>query len=201
MKTSSDRPSASLSARLSAPRSRRDPRAIRRTASARAPARRRRSRPGETPSSGLPRPGLASLKGKIKPQVSNELVTQIDFLESFSSLIGSDIKSKDGVDLSDVFFRNKGQGRTEFVLEATSRTAFRQNNWVMIPPYPGVAINPRVNIELGNSKDYLLFNLDEDISQQNDLSKSNPEKLNEMIARYEEILGNNKRKAEKLELE
>ena len=71
----------------------------------------------------------------------------------------------------------------------------------MIPPYSGAAINPRVNIELGNSKDYLLFNLDKDISQQNDLSKSNPEKLNEMIARYEEILGNNKRKAEKLELE
>ena len=71
----------------------------------------------------------------------------------------------------------------------------------MIPPYNLIAVNPRVNIELGNSKDYLLFNLDEDISQQNDLSKSNPEKLNEMIARYEEILGNNKRKAEKLELE
>ena len=54
---------------------------------------------------------------------------------------------------------------------------------------------------MGNSKDYLLFNLDEDTSQQNDLSKSNPEKLNEMIARYDEILGNNKKKAEKLELE
>ncbi len=87
------------------------------------------------------------------------------------------------------------------VIEATSRTAFRQNNWVMIPPYNLPATNPRVNIELGNSKDYLLFNLDEDISQQNDLSKSNPEKLNEMIARYDEILGNNKKKAEKLELE
>ena len=146
-------------------------------------------------------PFITYWKGKIKPQVSDEVVTQIDFLNSFSSLLGSETKSNDGVDLSGVFFENSGEGRDELVLEATSRTAFRQNNWVMIPPYPGAAINPRVNIELGNSKDYLLFNLDEDISQQNDLSKSNPEKLNEMIARYEEILGNNKRKAEKLELE
>ena len=84
-------------------------------------------------------PFITYWKGKIKPQVSDELVTQIDFLESFSSLIGSDITSKDGIDLSDVFFRNKGKGRTEFVLEATSRTAFRQNNWVMIPPYKGSA--------------------------------------------------------------
>ena len=146
-------------------------------------------------------PFITYWKGKIKPQVSDEVVTQIDFLNSFSSLLGSDTKSKDGVDLSSVFFENSGKGRDELVIEATSRTAFRQNNWVMIPPYNLPATNPRVNIELGNSKDYLLFNLDEDISQQNDLSKSNPEKLNEMIARYDEILGNNKKKAEKLELE
>ena len=97
-------------------------------------------------------PFITYWKGKIKPQVSNELVTQIDFLESFSSLIGSDIKSKDGIDLSDVFFRNKGQGRTEFVLEATSRTAFRQNNWVMIPPYKGSPFIESVNILKGSSE-------------------------------------------------
>ena len=91
-----------------------------------------------------------------------------------------------------LFFENSGNGREEFVLEATSRTAFRQKNWVMIPPHNLMAINPRVNIELGNSKDYLLFDLNNDISQQNDLSKSNPEKLVEMIDRYEEIIGNNK---------
>ena len=146
-------------------------------------------------------PFITYWKGKINPQVSDELVTQIDFLNSLSSLIGSDISSTDGVDLSSVFFENYGSGREEFVLEATSRTAFRQKNWVMIPPHNLMAINPRVNIELGNSKDYLLFDLNNDISQQNDLSKSNPEKLVEMIERYEYIIGNNKSKAQKLELE
>ena len=111
------------------------------------------------------------------------------------------IRDSDGVDLSSVFFKNFGKGRDELVIQATSRTAFRKNNWVMIPPYNLIAVNPRVNIELGNSKDYLLFNLDEDISQQNDLSKINPEKLNKMIVRYEEILGEERNQAEKLELE
>ena len=146
-------------------------------------------------------PFITYWKGKIKPQVSNEIVTQIDFLNSFSSLLGSDIKSNDGVDLSSVFFKNFGKGRDELVIQATSRTAFRQNNWVMIPPYNLIAVHPRVNIELGNSKDYLLFNLDDDISQQTNLSKSNPDKLNEMIVRYEEILGKNRNEAEELELE
>ena len=39
-------------------------------------------------------PFITYWKGKIKPQVSDELVTQIDFLESFSSLIGSGINQK-----------------------------------------------------------------------------------------------------------
>ena len=129
------------------------------------------------------------------------MVTQIDFLESFSSLIGSDIKSKDGIDLSDVFFRNNGQGRIEFVLEATSRTAFRQNNWVMIPPYKGSPFNESVNIEVGNSKKYLLFNLDTDTSQEYDLSDEYPEKLKEMIKRYGEITGDELGEVEELILE
>ncbi len=146
-------------------------------------------------------PFITYWKGKIKPQVSNELVTQIDFLESFSSLIGSEITSKDGIDLSDVFFRNKGKGRTEFVLEATSRTAFRQNNWVMIPPYKGSPFNESVNIEVGNSKKHLLFNLDRDVSQEYDLSNEYPEKLDDMIKRYQEITGDDLGEVKELILE
>ena len=105
------------------------------------------------------------------------------------------------MDLSDVFFRNKGKGRTEFVLEATSRTAFRKDNWVMIPPYKGSALNEFVNIEVGNSKKHLLFNLDLDKSQENDLSDDYPEKLKEMIKRYEEITGDDLGEVEELILE
>ena len=146
-------------------------------------------------------PFITYWKGKTKPQVSDEIVTQIDFLNSFSTLVGSDINSSDGVDLSDVFFNNEGDGRDEFVLEATTRTAFRSGNWVMIPPYPGPAKNYNVDIELGNSKEYLLFNLESDLSQQNNLANSNPEKLQEMISRYQEIIGKESSKVEQLILE
>ncbi|HCB46721.1 MAG TPA: arylsulfatase, partial [Algoriphagus sp.] len=49
----------------------------------------------------------------------------------------------------------------------------------------------QVNIELGNSSDYQLYNLKEDLEQQNNLASSNPEKLQEMIRKYEEIRGSN----------
>jgi len=51
-------------------------------------------------------PFITYWKGKIKPQVTDAMVSQIDFLNSIASLIGSEIRSKDGMDLSDVLFKN-----------------------------------------------------------------------------------------------
>ena len=134
-------------------------------------------------------PFITYWKGNIKPQVSDQMVSQIDFLNSIASLVGSEIRSNDGVDLADVLFENKGKGRSELVLEAQTKTAFRKDNWVLIPPYPGLSKSINVNIELGNAAAYQLFNLENDLSQQNNLAESESEKLNEMISRYQSILG------------
>ena len=132
-------------------------------------------------------PFITYWKNKIKPQVSNEMVSQIDYLNSISSLIGSKIRSTDGVDLSDVFFKNEGLGRDDLIIEASRRTAYRNGDWVMIPPHKGPAIHYNVNIELGNSVNYQLYNLKEDPSQKNNLAESNPEKLQEMIESFKKI--------------
>ena len=146
-------------------------------------------------------PFITYWKGKTKPQVSDEIVSQIDFLNSFSTIVGSEINSKDGVDLSDVFFKNIGNGRNDLIIEAIKRTALRSGNWAMIPPYNGPEKNTNVNIELGNSKEYKLFNLKNDLSQKNNLAKSNPEKLQEMINIYSKIIGNESIEIKELILE
>ena len=84
---------------------------------------------------------------------------------------------------------NEGKGRDELILEASTRTAYRKGDWVMIPPYRGPSISKNVNIELGNSIDFKLYNLKEDPSQKSDLSKKEPEKLKEMIASVVKIRG------------
>lgn len=128
-------------------------------------------------------------KGKIEPKVSDALVCQLDLLTSLASLVGSDQQTRDSENLLDVFMGRSDQGREQLVLEATSRTAFRKGDWVMIPPYDEPAVNELVNIELGNDKDYQLYNLSEDIGQQNNLAAAHPEKLEEMIQEYKQILG------------
>jgi len=136
-------------------------------------------------------PFITYWKGSIQPAVSDQMVSQIDYLNSIASLVGSEIRSKDGVDLSQVLFQNTGNGRSELILEATSRTAFRSQNWVMIPPYPGPAVSPNVNVEIGNASAYQLYNLEKDLAQQHNLASSNPQKLKEMIERYEALLSTN----------
>ena len=56
------------------------------------------------------------------------------------------------------------------VIEATSRTAFKKGDWVIIPPYEGPALNVIVKIELGNDSDFQLYNIAKDIGQQNNLA-------------------------------
>ena len=70
----------------------------------------------------------------------------------------------------------------------------------MIPPYGGDAVLEEVNIEMGNSADYQLYNLKEDIGQKNNLAKTHPNLLKTMIKDFELIRGKDYKKVEKIEL-
>ena len=145
-------------------------------------------------------PFVTYWKGEINPGVSDAMVSQLDLFSSIAALVESNESTDDSKELLNVFLGKSNVGRDEMVIEATSRTAFRKGNWAMIPPYKGPAINKYVNIELANSADYQLYNLREDISQQNNLAKSNPEKLKELIAAYQVIRGIENMEIEELEL-
>ncbi|GGG77345.1 arylsulfatase [Parapedobacter pyrenivorans] len=134
-------------------------------------------------------PFIVQWKGKITPGISDALVCQMDLLASLASLVGIDVENSDSQNMIEVLLGNSKKGRTNVVLEASSRTALRQGDWVMIPPYSGPQTNKQVNIELGNSKEYQLYNLTDDISQQQNLAKIQPDKLHEMIEAYRAIRG------------
>ncbi len=145
-------------------------------------------------------PFITYWKGKIEPAVSNALVCQVDLLASLANLIGSDDKTSDSKNLLDVFMGKSQHGREELILEATSRTAFRKGDWALIPPYKGPTINKSVNIELGNDDDWQLYNLKDDVGQQKNIAKENPEKLKEMVDAFELVRGKNYSTNQKLEL-
>lgn len=144
-------------------------------------------------------PFVTYWKGIIQPGISDALVTQIDLLASLAALVGSEEIGPDSQNLLEVFMGKSQKGRDSFVLEAYTKTALRAGDWVMIPPYPGPAVEKNVNIEMGNSPDYQLYNLKDDPGQKTNLAQSNPEKLEEMKKKYQEIRGDNS-KIEQVEL-
>jgi arylsulfatase A-like enzyme len=139
-------------------------------------------------------------KGKIKPGVSDSMVSQLDLLSSLAQLVGSKVRTGDSLPLLELLMGQSDEGRDEMVIEATSRTAYKRGDWVMIPPYEGPALNDKVQIELGNASDFQLYNLAEDIEQQNNLAALKPDKLQEMLTAFEAIRGDDYGKIEKLEL-
>ncbi len=134
-------------------------------------------------------PFITYWQGTIQPGVSDALVCQLDLFSSIASLVGSNERIADSQEMLKTFLGESIEGRESLVIEATSRTALRKGDWVLIPPYPGPELNKMVNIELGNNKEYQLYNLKEDIGEQNNQADSNPEKLSEMIETFQEIRG------------
>ncbi len=145
-------------------------------------------------------PFITYWKGQINPAVSDALISQVDLFSSLSSLIGNESRTGDSEELLKVFLGEKDQGRSELVMEATGRTAFRKGEWVLIPPYKGPALSKNVNIEIGNAPDYQLYNLKEDVGEQNNLAADNQDKLQEMIAAYDAIRGQSDEISGELEL-
>jgi len=138
-------------------------------------------------------PFIVYWKGRVQPQTSDALISQLDIMPSLAKLIDQEANNLDGEDMLDVFLGKSDKGRESLIIEASSRTALRQGDWILIPPYKGRAVNKYVNIELGNSQDYQLYNLSNDLEQKHNLSISNPEKLKELIFKYESLTLINKK--------
>ncbi len=145
-------------------------------------------------------PFITYWKGKITPGKSEALISQMDLLASLAKLTGTVVDDTDGKQLLNTLMGKEPTGRKSLVLEATSRTAYRQGNWLMIPPYNGPAIESQVNIELGNSSNFKLYNLNDDLGQQENLAKVNPKKLDEMVKGFESIRGKSYNEIQIMEL-
>ncbi|MEO9511857.1 MAG: arylsulfatase [Flavobacteriaceae bacterium] len=145
-------------------------------------------------------PFITYWQGEIQPGKSDALVCQMDLLPSLANLLGTENTSTDGEQLMNTFLGKNQEGRKNLIIEATSRTALRSGDWVMIPPYDAPKYNKKVNIEIGNDKVYQLYNLKNDLSQQNNVAEEQPKKLKELIAIFSELRGEGYQKIKQIEL-
>lgn len=120
---------------------------------------------------GIRIPAMVLWKAKIEGgQTRNQPLANIDLLPTLGNIIGfKDTLSQisvDGMDISDVLFENEKVQRDLF-WKFREFNAFRRGDWKLV------------------NGEYL-FNLRNDIGEQEDLSKQNPEKLKELQHAFQE---------------
>ena len=134
-------------------------------------------------------PFVTYWKGTIEPSTSDAIISQVDWLSSLSSMFDASTPEIDSENHLNLLLGKTNEGRKDLILEATPRTAYRQGDWVLIPPHPGPKMFFTKGIESGNGAEYQLYNLAEDASQKNNLAEKLPEKREQMMQNYLAIVG------------
>ena len=133
-------------------------------------------------------PTILNWPGKVKPQVSDALVGQVDLLASIAELVGVPVKAElDSKNQLKTWLGKQAKGR-EYLLEESYVMGLRWKNWKYIQPtnkaQPGW-ITAKY-IDAGYRKEPQLFDLSKDPSEQKNLANER----SDMVAKLEEALQN-----------
>lgn len=133
-------------------------------------------------------PFITAWRGRIKPGVSDALISQVDMLASLGSLVGQAYDAADAPDAENVLpalLGDSATGRTSLV-EHAKDLALREGIWKFIPP-------ARVRDHLGPwttvdiPEPGYLFDLSKDPGETTNLAVSYPEKIKELAAKLATI--------------
>jgi arylsulfatase A-like enzyme len=128
-------------------------------------------------------PFLVSWPAMIKPGVSDAMVSQLDFIASFASMLKAKVPSDDATDsenLLDALLGKSLQGRKTMVKQGMRTLSVTKGEWKYIEPSNEAAIAVLTNIEMGNSPSAQLYNLKSDIGEKKNLAAEHPEKVKEL---------------------
>lgn len=133
-------------------------------------------------------PFIVRWKNRVKPQVSDAMVCQIDLLASFASLLGVKTDVKDSQDILPALLGESKKGRDELILQGLRQTAYRNGKWSLIPSYKGPKWVPwGVKNETGFNKKVQLYDVVNDPGQTTNLAEKFPEKVKELTEKYEKL--------------
>jgi len=123
--------------------------------------------------------------------VSNEVINQVDLMATIAEIVGYKLPNEAGEDSYNLMPLIKGNSKAVSIREATvqntfkDRYAIRKGDWVLIDSKSGMhsKVPEWFNEQFGYSDNEFegeLYNLEEDISQKNNLFGEHPEKVAEL---------------------
>src|SRR5262249_22640375 len=139
-------------------------------------------------------PFIVRWPGRVKPGVSDALVSQIDFLASFAAFTNQSLGEADAPDSFNVMPALLGKSKTErgHLVEQASVLSLRVGRWKYIETSRGPKIQSNTNTETGNDPDGQLYNLADDLGETSNLIAKYPDRAKAMAARLQQIRQNNR---------
>ncbi|MEM9659911.1 MAG: sulfatase-like hydrolase/transferase, partial [Planctomycetota bacterium] len=135
-------------------------------------------------------PWIVHWPRRVRPGVSDAIVSQVDLPRSLASLVGFESLASDTApdsqDVLPALLGDSDAGRQQVVLQGRS-LALRQGDWKYIEASPGPAINRATNTELGNSDASQLYHLRSDPGETRNLASEKPERASQMADMLKEI--------------
>ncbi len=134
-------------------------------------------------------PFIVRWPARVKPGVSDALVSQIDLLASLAALTGQKFEARTAPDSQNQLASLLGEssrGRTSLV-EQGGPLALRDGAWKFIPPANGPRLNWNTKTETGNAPQPQLFDLAEDVGETNNLAAAQSERAAKMAAQLQAV--------------
>ena len=128
---------------------------------------------------------------RIKPGLSDALVSLMDLPASMASLTQQKVENSAFPDSENVLPALLGDSKTgrEFLVRAGSTMSLRHGIWKMIVPSRGRAVSANTEIETGNDPVPQVYRLDADLGEQDNLAGTETERWSRMNAVLKNIRG------------
>jgi arylsulfatase A len=134
-------------------------------------------------------PWIISWPSKIKPGVSDALISQVDLAASFARFLKQKIPVTDAIDSEDqwdALIGKSKKGRSILVEHAGTLSVIKEN-WKYIEPGIGISYYKETAIETGNNKEPQLYDLSRDLPEKNNLAATFPDIVQELAALLKSI--------------
>jgi len=140
-------------------------------------------------------PFIVHWPNRVKPNVSDAAVSQIDLFASLAALVAQPIPSGGAPDSGDTLATLLGESKEgrKFVIEDGHGLAMISGNWKFIPPNDGARTiaHPRmggdVPIETGNAPEPQLYDLSIDLGERRNVAAEHPAVVKELAELLESV--------------
>jgi len=125
---------------------------------------------------------------KVKPATSQALVSQVDFLASFSGLLDQAVNketARDSQNTLDAFLGKDPTGR-KYLIEHANKLSLRHGTWKYIESGNGPKRAAGTDTELGLDPSGMLFDLSSDLGETNNLIEKHLDRAKAMAAKLKE---------------